>query len=77
MGAPLFWQICVGLINEFIGDQDEVAREVIVLTIIRQRDLFLRVKNSIGAPLMDLVVGKQVLASMQRGEMASASKQRA
>lgn len=34
-GAPYFWQKCVGLMNEFVSDQDKTSLEVPVLTIVK------------------------------------------
>lgn len=64
-GGSFLWQKCVGLMNKLVSNQDEATGEVLVLTFIKQRDSFLRVKKSMGSPSVDLAIEKQDLSSNQ------------
>lgn len=66
-GGAIFWHKCVRFMNEFDNNDEEVMGEVPVMKHIKQRDPFLRNKNSMGVQMMELSVGQQIIVAAEGG----------
>lgn len=49
-GSGLYWHKCITLMNELVNKYDEAALEILLLTIIKQRNLILWARRERGAP---------------------------
>lgn len=63
----LAWEKCIGVMNNFVPEQDKALLEVSLPLIIKLRDPFLRAKKTWGGPQRIWKWGKQALA-VARGE---------
>lgn len=64
------------LINELVNNDEAATWDVPVRSTIKQKERFLQIEKSTGAPIMDLTVGQQIIVVAKGGAGPQPSKQR-